>query len=188
MPAVTPAWNLPYPCAGDTIDPAIFCNFSSAVDIALSVVAANADFVAHRPNARVDRTANATTYVPGLAGNVTFNTEVFDNNNFASLGVDNTLVTIQTPGLYWASFSLGGFSVFTTWTRYLMNITQNGTGRIYRKFLVNTAQSTPTDNTISGVLQCQAGDQIRAQFTFIGTGGPMEISRGSLSLSFICDL
>lgn len=187
MPGVTPVWNLPYPCAGDNIDSTVFCNFSNAVDTALSTVAANAAFVTNRPNLRIDRTANATTHPAGLPGNITFDTEVFDNDNLVDLSVDNTLVVIRTPGLYWVSLSLGGFTTFTTWTRYMMTIQQNFTSRIYRKFLVNTAQSTPTDNTISGVLQCQIGDQIRGQFTFIGTGGPMQISRGSLSISFICD-
>lgn len=187
MPS-TPVWNLPYPCAGDNIDPAIFCEFSDAVDAALATLNDQADFVANRPNARIDRTASSNTFAAGVASMVQFDTEVFDNRGMADLSVDNTALTVSFSGIYWASFSVGGFSTFTTWTRYLMNIVQNGNSRIYRKFIVNTAQSTPTDNTITGVLQCQAGDIIRGNFTFIGTGGPMVMTRANLSLSFICDL
>lgn len=184
----TPVWSLPYPCAGDNIDPDIFCQFSDAVDAALVTINNNAEFVANRPNARIDRTANANTFTAGAAAAVQFDTEVFDNDGMATLSSSNNSLFVNTPGLYWVSFSVGGFATFTTWTRYLMNIVQNGGSRIYRKFIVNTAQSIPTDNTITGVLQCQLGDVITANFTFIGTGGPMQMSRGSLSMSFICDL
>lgn len=187
MPS-TPVWNLPYPCAGETIDPSIFCDFSDAVDTALTEVNANAEFVANRPNVRVDRVGNANTFAAGVASNVQFNTEVFDNSGMADLGVSSTNITIPTAGVYWACFSLGGFATFTTWTRYQMTVSQNATNFIFRKFMVATAQGTPLNNTIQGVLVCQAGDIIRGTFTFIGTGGPMQISRGSLSVSFICDL
>jgi hypothetical protein len=184
----TPNWNLPYPCAGDNIDPTIFCDFSDAVDAAMVTLAEQAEFVANRPNARIDRTANANTFTAGAATTVQYDTEVFDNDGMASLSTSNNSLFVNTPGLYWASFSVGGFATFTTWTRYLMNILQAGNSRIYRKFIVNTAQSIPTDNTITGVLVCQAGDTITGNFTFFGTGGPMQMSRASLSLSFICDL
>lgn len=187
MPS-TPVWGLPYPCAGETMDPSIFCDFSDAVDAALVTLNTNAEFVANRPNARIDRTANANTFVAGAASNVTFNTEVFDNDAMVDLAADSARIFINTSGIYWVSFSVGGFATFTTWTRYLMNITQAGNSRVYRKFIVNTAQSTPTDNTITGALRCQAGDTIRGAFTFFGTGGPMQMSRASLSASFICDL
>ena len=55
MPGTTPNFSLPYPCAGETFDPAIFCEFSDALDAALVTVIANADFVANRPYARIDR-------------------------------------------------------------------------------------------------------------------------------------
>lgn len=181
----TPVWNLPYPCAGETIDPSIFCDFSRAVDGALVVINDNAEFVANRPNARMDRVGNANTFAAGVTTIVQYNTVVFDNSSMVTLGTD-----IQAPvaGVYWACFSIGGFSTFTTWTRYQMTVTQNGTPFIFRKFMVATAQGTPADNTVQGVLVCQAGDVIRSTFTFYGTGGPMQISRGSLSVSFICDL
>lgn len=184
----TPVWSLPYPCAGDTIDPTIFCDFSQAVDDALGTINANAEFVANRPNARMDRVGNANTFAAGVASNVQFNTETFDNSGMIDLALNNTLATISTEGVYWVCFSVGGFSTFTTWTRYQMAISQNGTNRIYRKYMVNTAQGTPGDNTIQGVLVCTGGDTVRGSFTFIGTGGPMQISRASLSISFICDL
>lgn len=184
----TPVWNLPYPCAGDVIDPAIFCEFSDAVDAAMVTIGNNAEFVANRPNARVDRVSNLNTFAAGAAVNVQFNSEYFDNDNMVDLGADSAALTIRTPGVYWVMFSTGGYSTFTTWTRYLMAITQNGSSLIFRKYLVATAQGTPANNTIQGVLVCQANDVIRGLFSFAGTGGPMQMSRGSLSASFICDL
>lgn len=188
MPGQTDNWALPYPCAGETIDPTIFCAFSNAVDAALVSVTENAEFVANRPNARIDRVGNLNTFAAGAGVSPQFNVEFFDNNNMANLAGDNLGFVVQTPGIYWVSFSLGGFSTFTTWTRYLMMISVAGSNWVFRKFLVNTAESTPEDNTIHGVVQCQAGDTIRGVMQFIGTGGPMNISRGSLSASFICDL
>lgn len=184
----TPVWSLPYPCAGETIDPSIFCDFSQAVDEGLALINANAEFVANRPNARIDRTANLNTFAAGVTSNVQFNSEVVDNSGMVNLGSSSTDVVIPVAGVYWACFSVGGFSTFTTWTRYQMVVTQNGTSLIFRKYIVAVAQGTPADNTIQGVLVCQAGDIIRGTFTFFGTGGPMQVSRGSLSVSFICDL
>lgn len=184
----TPVWNLPYPCAGDTIDPDIFCDFSRAVDTALVTLNANAEFVLNRPNARVDRTANANTFTANTATNVEFDTEFFDNDEIADLAATNNALTVRTAGVYWATFAAGGFATFTTWTQYYMNITQNATTRISRKFVVDTVVDIPVDNSITGVIVCQVGDVIRGQFTFFGTGGPMQMSRGRLSLSFICDL
>lgn len=187
MPS-TPVWGLPYPCAGETIDPAIFCEFSDAVDAALVTINTNAEFVANRPSVRIDRTANANTFAAGVASNVQFDTEFFDNDAMADLTVSNSQITVTTPGVYWVSFSVGGLATFTTWTRYFLNVTQNGTNRVYRKYIVNIPQGTPSDNTIEGVLICQAGDLVRGAFTFFGTGGPMQMSQASLSMSFICDL
>lgn len=191
MPGLTTNWAIPYPCAGENLDPAAFCNFSDAVDAALTVVDANASFVAHRPNVRIDRTSSLNTFAAGVATNVQYDTVAFDDAGMADLGSDNTLLTsdFDAPGVYWATFSIGGFATFTTWTRYLMAIQHNGVNRIYRKYMVNTGSgTTPEDNTIQGVLVCQPGDLVRTQFTFIGTGGPMVATRGSFGLSFICDL
>ena len=184
----TPVWAIPYPCAGDTIDPGIFCEFSQAVDNALVFLNDESTFVTNRPNARITRTANANTFAAGVATNVTFDTEVFDNSSMVDLGTDNAAITIPVDGVYWAMFSVGGMATFTTWTNYFMQITQGGTRRVSRKYNVVTAQSVPADNTIFGVITCSAGDIIRGQYTFIGTGGPQTMSRASLSVSFICDL
>lgn len=188
MPGMTANWSLPYPCAGDTIDPSIFCEFSNAVDSALSIVSANAVFVANRPTARIDRTASSNTFTVNVATNVQFDTERFDNDAMANLAVDNAAITVATPGIYWASFMVGGISTFTTWTRYRMRITQNATPFIARKFMIDTGLSVFTDQNIYGALHCQAGDVIRGEYIWNGTGGPQTMTRGSLSLSFICDL
>lgn len=188
MPESTPVWNIPYPCASDTIDPAIFCEFSEAVDAALVSLNDEAEFLVNRPGARITRTANANTFTAGAATTVTYDTTEFDNQGAVDLGTDNTAITIPFDGVYWASFSVGGMATFTTWTGYYMNIIQNGTTRISRKYNVVTAQSVPTDNTVFGVLTCSAGNIVRGQYTFIGTGGPQTMSRASLSVAFICDL
>lgn len=188
MPGMTANWSLPYPCAGDTIDPSIFCDFSNAVDMALSTVSANADFVANRPTARIDRTVSSNTITVNVPTNVQFDTEIFDNDGMADLVVDNSGITVVTPGVYWASFTVGGISTFTTWARYRMRIMQNGTSFIARKFIIDTGLSVFTDQNIYGALHCQAGDVIRGEYAWNGTGGPQTMTRGSLSLSFICDL
>lgn len=188
MPESTPVWGLPYPCASDTIDPGIFCDFSEAVDQALVALTDEAIFLTNRPNARITRNANANTFAAGVASNVTFDTEAFDNQGAVNLGTDNAAITIPFDGVYWVMFSVGGMATFTTWTGYFLQINQNGTRRVARKYNVVTAQSVPTDNTIFGTLTCSAGDVIRGQYTFIGTGGPQTMSRASLSVSFICDL
>lgn len=188
MPGMTPNFSLPYPCAGETIDPAIFCEFSDALDAALVTVNANADFVANRPNARIDRGSGLNTFAVGVATNVQFSTEVFDNDTMVDLGADNAAITVVTPGVYWAQFMVGTITTFTTWTRYRLTITQNGTANIGRKFIYSTADAFFTANSIYGVLVCQAGDVIRGQYLWNGTGGPQVMNSGSLSMSFICDL
>ena len=181
-------WGIPYPCSGDTIDPSIFCDFSTAVDAALTTLAEQATFVQNRPNARADRTAPGNTFAVGVATNMQLDTETFDNDGMVNLVADSSAITIQTPGLYWATMQVGGMGPFTTWTTYRLAITQNGTSRISRKFVVVLAQATPSDQSIYGVLVCQAGDVLRGQYTWTGSGGPQGMTRGSLSASFICDL
>lgn len=184
----TPNWNLPYPCSGEAIDPSIFCDFSEALDVALATVAENTRQIANRPNARLNRVGGAQTFPVNVNTVVDFTTEMYDNNGMTDLGVSASIVMVNVPGLYWVTFAMGGNANFTTWTRYQMQITQNGVARVSRKFILDTAIATFTDNSINGLLVCQAGDQIRAQYLWNGTGGPQIMSRGSLSASFICDL
>lgn len=188
MPGLTPNWALPYPCSGETIDPDIFCDFSEALDVALATINDRTTFVANRPNSRLNRFGGAQTFAVNVNTVVQWNSEMYDNNAMTDLTLDNTIITVNTPGLYWVTFVVGGVANFTTWTRYQLQITQNATARVSRKFIIDTGVATFSDNSINGLLVCQAGDLIRGQYLWNGTGGPQVMSRGSLSASFICDL
>jgi hypothetical protein len=187
----TPNWHIPYPCSGSSIDsevPGIFCDFSGAIDEAITEVARQADAAANRPNARANRLGSAQTFAVNVAANVQWNQEMYDNNSMINLAGDNTIITIQTPGVYWVTFAIGGIATFTTWTRYQMQITQNTVARVSRKFIIDTGSALFSDNSIHGALVCQAGDLIRGSYLWNGTGGPQVMGRGSLSASFVCDL
>lgn len=188
MIELTPNWGIPYPCSGSTIDPDVFCQFSSGIDTAITQVSQLADVAANPPNVQVSRTGSAQTFAVNVAANIQWTTEVYDNGGMADLGGDNTILTVQTPGLYWVALTFGGIANFTTWTRYQAQITQNAVARISRKFIIDTGAALFSDNSIHGVLVCQAGDLIRGSYLWNGTGGPQVMSRGSLSASFICDL
>lgn len=107
MPGSTPNRSYPYPLYGETQD---FPTDMQALALAVDTDVANnlADPIAlalDQPSVRVHRSISQAV-VQNVNVTLTYNTEVYDNDNMANLGVSNTTVTVNTPGFYLVSGSV----------------------------------------------------------------------------------
>lgn len=185
MPGMTPVLGIRYPCGGDTIDPSVFANFTNDVQAALLAGDAAVSSAANRPAASVSTgTAPSQAVVINTATDLTFDTEVFDNDGMADLAVNNDRLTIQTGGLYLCGASCTTFSGFATITGMSVSLTVNGV-TAYRRRL------PPGDNTRGwgwmhrGLLDLNAGDVLRAQTRWTGTGGPANVLLKALTAQLV---
>lgn len=178
---VTPNWNIPYPCAGETIDCTVFQAFTQAIQDAVTGLDDLSTDILNRPAAKV--TGGSQAIAVGVSTNATYTTEVYDNAAMANLGVNNDRLTITTSGMYMVTaWSVLG-SGFTTITSNAVAITNNATV-LYRK-----KNSSDTNLTmavsVTGLINCTAGDVLRASILWTGTGGPLNTFTTDLSARFV---
>jgi len=99
MPESTPIYGITYPCATDVIDAAAFQTFANDVDSAIATVNAVSTDALNRPAARIIN-FGMQALVNGASTAAIYDTEVFDNDGMANLGVSNDRLTVQTAGTY----------------------------------------------------------------------------------------
>lgn len=181
MPGATTNFAIPYPCAGETIDCTIFEAFTQAIQDALTGLDSQSVDVLNRPAASV--TGGGQNIAVNVSTNATYTSESYDNDNMADLTVNNDRLTIVTPGMYMITgySSLG--SGFTTITSNAVAITVNGTV-LYRK--KNSSDTNLAMNvTVTGLVNCLAGDIIRTSILWTGTGGPVSTFTSTLSARLV---
>lgn len=172
MPGMTPNFAIPYPCSGETIDCTIFASFTQAIQDALISVEDLTVTALNRPAAGVSGTGQAITV--NVSTNATFGTELYDNNNMADLAVNNDRLTIQTDGVYMVTVWSGLQSGWATMTSNAVAISNNGTV-LYRK-KNSSDNDLDMDVTVTGLVNCVAGDILRCSILWTGTGGPATTS------------
>ena len=179
MPASTPIFAITYPCGGDTIDPDALATFARTMDAALAQGMADLAQATNRPNAQISATAIQTVAI-NTATNLTFDTEAYDNDGMATLATSNDRLTIQTDGAYfvWGTFRLSdGFATLTSGAAIL---TVNGVERARH---ISTSDDIDFELTVP--LDLVAGDILRLQARWTGTGGPGNVRTRLLTASFI---
>lgn len=179
MPASTPVYGITYPCGGDTIDADAFATFASTMDAALAQGAADLAAVTDKPNAQLSA-ITAQTVVINTSTNLTFETEVYDNDGMGNLATNNDRLTCQTAGAYfvWGAFAL--VSGFTTLTSVNVILTVNG--------IEQGRQIVEGDTGFYGLtipVNLVVGDIVRVQARWTGTGGPANVSTRLLTASLI---
>lgn len=181
MPGVTPFWNIPYPCSGETIDCAVFQSFTQAIQDALTGLDELSFDILNRPAASV--TGSSQNITVNVSTNATYTTEQYDNGTMADLAVNNDRLTIQVPGMYMVTAYSDLSTGWTTITSNAVAITQNGTV-LYRK---KNSSDTNLDMNVSvtGLVNCGAGDIIRASILWTGTGGPAVTFTSTLSARLV---
>lgn len=114
MPGQTTTWDLRYPLYGDVADPAgQIQDLAEDVNGDLVTLQTALSAVQVKLRGQISRTGSVS--VPNATPtNLTFDTEDFDNDNMANLGVNNQILTVNTAGVYlvigrveWASNGTG---------------------------------------------------------------------------------
>lgn len=186
MPNSTPVYGITYPCGGDTINASAIRTFAETLDAALAQGTAELADTVNRPNAMIRwGVPQPTGTVPvGVATNIVYQAELYDNDGMADLAVNNDRLTCQTGGVYFASSSFT-LSNVTTLTGCTIIITVNGTefGRWKAR---PQGSSNFMECSLAIPVDLFPGDILRTQALWTGTGGPANISNHHMAASLIC--
>jgi hypothetical protein len=183
VPASTPVYGITYPCSGDTIDPAALAVFANSMDAALVQGAAELAQVTSRPNAEVSTFTPVQPVVINTATNLTYTVESYDNDNMADLAVNNDRLTVRTDGIYLVRGAFFTGST-TTQTSATVILTVNSLERGRFKTRPRSSQ-TNAQVSLCIPMSLVAGDIIRMQGLWTGSGGPSDFTTRILSASFI---
>lgn len=180
MPSETPIYGITYPCGGDTIDPAALATFANSLDAALTQGQAELEAVTSRPNAQMSATTSQLVVI-NTSTDLTFETEVYDNDGIVNLGTSTSALIIQTAGAYfiWGSFTLA--SGYATLTSVNTILTVNGIEQ-GRKII---SDNDDVEFGLSIPMSLEVGDLVRMQARWTGTGGPASVTTRLLSASYI---
>lgn len=181
MPGLTPNFFIPYPCAGETITPAVFQNFANGVESALSTVdALNAQAV-DRPRASM---YNGT----GLSiATTVLTTMTYPTVEFADgVTTSATTFTITQAGVYEVSVWFQMQNIANNNDYWLGQILRNGVIQ-YRRKLGDPVVTPDRYNSITGLLICNVADTLTTQYQWQGAGGPVLIN-ARFGIRKMCDL
>lgn len=182
MPGFTPNFAIQYPCAGETIDPAVFQTFADDVEAALSTVEAASDFALARPNAAIRDATDSVAF--GAMANIAWDTTDF-NNNMTPSGAG---FIIPQDGLYMADLDVGSITTPTTVTSWAAEIQVGGVTKYRRKVSeTSTVPPVPLRLNVSGLVQGTTGQAVIFQFGWTGTGINLVLTARA-SISLVCDL
>lgn len=183
MPASTPIYGITYPCGGDTIDPDALATFATSMDAALAQGAADLAEVTARPNAQGYEIFVAFPVAVNVATDLGYLVEAYDNDGMLDLSASTTALTIRTSGAYliWAMYALSGFATLTSQT-VILTVNNIERGRYKSRKI---APSGDGQVSLCMPMNLVAGDVVRAQALWTGTGGPASAQPRILSGSFI---
>jgi len=167
MPGSSPTFGIPYPCIGEPITPLAFSTFAAAVDGAIATVDTARTLALKRPTAAV--AGNASIPV-GVATNVTYTSELWDNAAMVDLVANNDRITVTRNGVYmvWGQAPTG---TGATATSMALILTRNGT--LYAENKRNSNGTTPMNQQVVAMVPCVAGDILRLQCLWTGVAGPL---------------
>lgn len=171
MPASTPIFGIPYPCAGENIDCDIFGDWADAIQTAVDQVRVVERQALNRPSAQ----ARGLAQLAGAANtplNLVYQTELYDNDNMISLGTDASAVTIRTAGWYLFSVEASCTQTALTQTSQSIALSQNGTVAYRRKLSQPTYPALTLSFQVIGLFNCAVSDVIRAVHIYTGSPAP----------------
>lgn len=164
MPGLTPNFAIPYPCAGEVIDPIVFQDFADGVEAALAAVDALSDDALHRPNAATRNTGQSIA--AGAAAGITFTSVDFaDGITTAGSGF-----TVNESGIYEVSMECFSSTNTTNVTSEAVNILVAGVIRLRRKFSATDSPTRMEAINLSGLVSLTAGEALTYQFHWTGAG------------------
>jgi hypothetical protein len=152
-----------------------FSSFATSVEAAIATVDALATESTSPPNASV--ALNMAGVAVTVATDITYTSENWDSGTIATPPA--TALTVPANGMYMVAIN-AGVSGFATITSMRASISVNAVNQYTFKYL--PAQATPTQAIPHGLLHLAAGDLVRCNFLWTGTGGPGTVS-GTMSLT-----
>lgn len=178
MPGATPIFGIPYPCANEVVDAASFQDFADAVDAALTTLNTLSAYALARPTAKVFNSA-PQVIVGGVLTVAIFDTEIWDNDGLANLGVNNNRFTVQTDGTY----LLTGQTTFTgagALVSGVVGLSLNGVTHYRIRDMDGTGFRITVDAL--GLFTCVAGDILRMTLESAGSNATCQSSQMSVRL------
>lgn len=171
----TPVFGITYPCMGAPVTLADFSTFAADVEAAIATVDALATEATQPPNASVQLSMAGVAV--NVATDINYTSENWDSGTIATPTA--TALTVPSNGMYMAVVN-AGVSGFATITSMRAAISVNAVNQYVFKFLPVAA--TPNQANPHGLLRLAAGDLVRCNFLWTGTGGPGTVS-GTMSLT-----
>lgn len=184
MPGTT-SLGIPFPYANEVADAVSVKNLADEVDVELNAAITAATLTTKRPAALVKRTSGTQSFATGAAfANLTYTTEMFDNDGMGNLGANNERLTVTTAGVYLIS------------GLWFLDPSYNETEVTSSNFIITINGSVLAGRTARFVLggalsimhRLSAADIIRTQFKWVGTGSPKNITQAALGARWICSL
>lgn len=185
MPGTTPGLALPFPYENETVNSVSVKNLADSIDTALAASITAATLTTRRPAALVKRATGTQSFATGAAlANLTYDTEMFDNDGMGNLGVNNERLTVVTAGVYMISlfWFLDPSTNTSQVTSNFAQITINGSILAARK------SRQVLGGAISIMHRLNAADIIRGQFQWAGTSSPKNITQAALAARWVCSL
>lgn len=181
MPYVSPVFAITAPCVGDpvTVGLGSQSTYALSAEAAIATVDATGRKALLRPTAIVR--GGGTAFVAGTPVIPSFNTEILDTDNMWTAG-SPTIVTINTPGTYLASFIVSS-NIISTNTAHRAEILLNGNP-------ISTVRSGPGISgpgapnllMVEALARLVATDQISVRVTVSGVGNSTTVPQLSVSL------
>lgn len=185
MPGTSPTLGIPFPYANETVDAVSVENLADEVDTELAASIAAATLTTKRPAALVKRTTGTQSFATGAGlANLTFTTEMFDNDGMGNLGVNNERLTVVTAGVYMISL----FWFLDTAVNETDITSQKAVITINGSVLAGRTSRFVLGGAISIMHRLSAADIIRGQFQWVGAASPKNITQAALAARWICSL
>lgn len=185
MPGTTPTLLLPFPYENEVVNSVSVKNLADAVDAALLSSITGATLTTKRPAALIARTSGTQSFATGAGlANLTYTTEMFDNDAMANVGVNNERLTVVTAGVYFIS----SFCFLDPSTNETQVTSQNHIITINGALLAGRKMRFGLGGAIGIMHRLSAADIIRAQFQWVGTTSPKNITQAALGARWICSL
>lgn len=182
MPGTTPNFGIPYPCAGEVIDPGVFEDFADGVESALAQVDAASLAAVQRPRGQKLLDGSGQSVATTVLSTLTYSSTVYAS------GITDTATgfTITSAGVYMVTLETLNYSSVVTCDYWSAQILNTATV-VYRRKLFDSTELFTHRINIGGLVVCNVADTLSAQWQWQGTGGPMFIL-SRFSAAKVCDL
>lgn len=168
MAGTTPNYGLRYPGMYDVVNADSWLDLSNDLETAFAALDVKRQKALNRPSARA--VAGTNLIAASTTTTVVFGSETFDNANLFSFGAPDRMTL--SAGLWLVLAETTMLFGYTTATSLRTIITINGAAHTSQK----TAAVIQPVAHLTAFVEASAGDLLRMQARWTGTGGPGDIT------------